>query len=88
MLGFIFNKWVRNTYRGWWMRYNYLTSAALDVGLALCGLIIFFFVLLPGGKMPKWWGTEIGGKTADGAFTAVRKFVAEGEYFGPRTWKW
>jgi hypothetical protein len=56
MLGFIFNKWIRNTYRGWWMRYNYLTSAALDVGLALCGLIIFFFVLLPGGKMPKYWG--------------------------------
>lgn len=88
LIGYIFNRFIRNKYRGWWMQYNYITSAALDVGLALCAIIIFFCVQLPGASMPEYWGTTIVGKTLDGAGAAVRKTVADGEYFGPRTWKW
>jgi hypothetical protein len=88
MIGYIFNKYIRNKYRGWWMQYNYITSAALDVGLALCAIILFFCVQLPGGAMPDYWGTTIVGETLDGAQAAIRKVVGEGEYFGPRTWKW
>jgi len=87
-VGYIFNKWIRNTYRGWWMQYNYVTSAAMDVGLAICNIILFFCVLLPGGAMPEYWGNTIVSTTADGAQTAVRKSVTGDEYFGPRTWKW
>ncbi|KAJ8113656.1 hypothetical protein OPT61_g4264 [Boeremia exigua] len=87
-IGFIFNKWIRNKYRGWWMEYNYITSAAFDVGLALCAIFLFFCVQLPGGKMPEYWGTAIVGKTLDGAGAAVRKVVGDGETFGPKTWKW
>ncbi|KAF4552813.1 putative OPT oligopeptide transporter protein [Elsinoe fawcettii] len=88
LVGYIFNKFLRNKYRGWWMQYNYITSAAFDVGLALCAIFLFFCVQLPGGEMPAWWGVNIVGETLDGAQTAVRKTVADGEYFGPRTWKW
>jgi hypothetical protein len=41
------------------MEYNYITSAALDVGLAICAIILFFCVQLPGASMPDWWGTLI-----------------------------
>jgi len=70
------------------MEYNYITSAGLDVGLALCAIILFFCVQLPGGAMPDYWGSTIVSTTLDGAGGNVRKVVADGEYFGPRTWKW
>ena len=70
------------------MQYNYVTSAAMDVGLALCAIVLFFCVQLPGANMPDYWGTTIVSKTLDGAGEAVRKVLGEGEYFGPREWKW
>lgn len=39
-VGTLFNKIIRNRYRGWWMRFNYITSAGLDTGLAICTIII------------------------------------------------
>lgn len=36
------------------MTYNYVTSAALDTGLALAAIFIFFLVLLPVGSFPAW----------------------------------
>ncbi|KAL5376381.1 hypothetical protein DPSP01_010492 [Paraphaeosphaeria sporulosa] len=88
LFGYVFNKYIRSRYLGWWMQYNYVTSAALDVGLALCAILLFFCVQLPGGAMPDYWGTTIIGRTVDGAGTAVRNVVADGETFGPKTWKW
>lgn len=70
------------------MEYNYITSAAMDVGLALCAIILFFCVQLPGGVMPDYWGTTIVGETLDGAQAAIRKTVTGDETFGPATWKW
>ncbi|KAI1314461.1 hypothetical protein EDD11_002163 [Mortierella claussenii] len=55
-IGFIFAFLLRRYRHNWWTRYNYLTSAALDSGVALCGLIIFFAVQSWEGKMPYWWG--------------------------------
>ena len=51
MVGWFFQSYLRNKYRGWWMQYNYVTSAGADVGLALCGLAIFFFVQCPGATV-------------------------------------
>ncbi|KXS97602.1 hypothetical protein AC578_5748 [Pseudocercospora eumusae] len=86
-VGWVFNKFIRNRYRGWWMEYNYITSAALDVGLAICAIIIFFCVQLPGGNMPSWWGTDVI-NTVDYEGGAVRKKVSGNETFGPAVWKW
>ena len=74
------------------MQYNYVTSAAMDVGLAICALAIFFFIQLPGKEMPNWWGVTVISSTLDGAETAVRKTVSGvgDDIFGPArgTWKW
>lgn len=71
------------------MGYNYVTSAALDVGLALMAIFIFFFVQLPGATMPDWWGTTVL-NTADQNQEAIKLTVADGEIFGPPrgSWKW
>jgi hypothetical protein len=56
--GFVFNFVVRRFHFRWWMRYNYILSAALDSGFALSLLIIFFALGLPkpGGIHFEWWG--------------------------------
>ena len=71
------------------MNYNYVTSAAFDVGLALCAIFLFFFVQLPGASMPSWWGTNVI-ETSEYNGVAVRRTVADGEVFGPPvgSWKW
>lgn len=86
-VGWIFNKYIRDRARGWWMTYNYVTSAAMDIGLALCAIAIFFFVQLPGGSMPDWWGVTVV-NTADYEGATIRKTVSGNETFGPKTWKW
>ncbi|KAG0328110.1 hypothetical protein BG000_000645 [Podila horticola] len=59
-LGFVFAFVLRRYRYDWWARYNYLTSAALDTGVALCGLAIFFALQSWEGKMPNWWGNPEG----------------------------
>ncbi|KAG0041086.1 hypothetical protein BGZ83_002366 [Gryganskiella cystojenkinii] len=84
VLGFIFAYWARKYRYNWWSRYNYLTSAALDAGVAVSGLVIFFAVQIWGGAFPFWWGNPdsndpdvnkgaldhcaYGGASADGSF--------------------
>ncbi|KAG0367576.1 hypothetical protein BGZ54_003658 [Gamsiella multidivaricata] len=60
-LGFIFAFLLRRYRYDWWARYNYLTSAALDTGVAICGLIIFFCIQSWEGAMPFWWGNPESG---------------------------
>ncbi|KAG0055590.1 hypothetical protein BGZ83_008024 [Gryganskiella cystojenkinii] len=55
-VGFIFAFLLRRYRYNWWSRYNYLTSAALDSGVAVGGLCIFFAVQVWGGAFPTWWG--------------------------------
>ncbi|CAE6479445.1 unnamed protein product [Rhizoctonia solani] len=41
MVGFIFQYWIRRRHFGWWSRYNYILSAALDSGVAVGTIVIF-----------------------------------------------
>jgi hypothetical protein len=59
LVGYAFNKYIRNKYRGWWLRYNYILSAALDAGLALCTILIFFTLTMTNTEPPKWWGNNV-----------------------------
>ncbi len=86
IVGWIFNKHIKNRYRGWWMRFNYVTSAGLDIGLAISTIVIFFALQLTKQKPPQWWGNVKALNTMDWQGTAVQKVVAEGETFGPPTW--
>ncbi|KAG0259961.1 hypothetical protein BG011_002237 [Mortierella polycephala] len=56
LLGFVFGFVLRRYQFRWWARYNYLTSAALDTGLAFSGLIVYIFFQSTGQDMVRWWG--------------------------------
>ncbi|KAL5333417.1 OPT oligopeptide transporter protein-domain-containing protein [Aspergillus crustosus] len=83
IIGFVFNKYIRDRWRGWWMQYNYVLSAGLDVGLALCTILIFLTLNLTKTDFPSWWGTKIAADTMDAAGTAVQ---VTGVKFGPESW--
>ncbi|KAF6152754.1 hypothetical protein GIB67_021414 [Kingdonia uniflora] len=45
------------TILGWWQKYNYVLSAALDAGTAFMGILLFFTLQNEGHNL-KWWGTK------------------------------
>jgi hypothetical protein len=58
-VGFIFSKVIKDRFRGWWLNYNFLTSAGLDAGLALCTILIFLTLQLTKKDPPSWWGNNV-----------------------------
>lgn len=74
-----------NRFREWWMQYNYL-SAGLDLGLALCTILILLTLNLTSTGFPSWWGRQIASETMDAKNTAVQIVLPEGETFGPASW--
>ncbi|CAM4839180.1 unnamed protein product [Rotaria magnacalcarata] len=63
-IGFFFNFVLVRYAHSWWKRYAYVFSAAMDCGVAICGLVIFFALQNNDIEFPSWWGT--GGDTGDG----------------------
>ncbi|XP_027087875.1 oligopeptide transporter 3-like [Coffea arabica] len=57
VMGLIFNHFLFKYRKGWWQKYNYVLSSALDAGTAFMGVLLFF-ALQNSGKNLKWWGTE------------------------------
>jgi len=86
LTGFIFNKWIKNRWRSWWMEYNYILSAGLDVGLALSIIFIFCALELNDVDFPTWWGNGESQNTMDMSGTAIRDVLPDGQKFGPATW--
>ncbi|EFW21593.1 hypothetical protein D8B26_001765 [Coccidioides posadasii str. Silveira] len=86
IVGFGFQKYIRYRFTGWWMRFNYITSAALDTGLAICTIVIITTLQLPNISFPSWWGNTAALKTMDQMGTAIIDPVPPGETFGPRFW--
>lgn len=56
IVGLVFNHWIRRRWTGWWQTYNYVTAAALDSGLIIATIIVFFAITFPGVKVPDSWG--------------------------------
>jgi hypothetical protein len=84
--GFIFNYYIRRFHFRWWMRYNYVLSAALDAGVAFAMVFVFFCVLFPtNGAMLNWWGNNVWKNTADAAGTPLIT-LQPGETFGLTSW--
>ncbi|KAI5861460.1 small oligopeptide transporter [Durotheca rogersii] len=86
IFGLVFNYGIRRRFNGWWRTYNYVTAAALDAGLILSTIIIFFAITLPGVTIPQWWGNVDVFNTVDASYSSWLKTVSEGETFGPETW--
>lgn len=85
IVGFIFNKVIRDRARGWWMQYNYVFSAGLDVGLALSTIVIFLALQMQSISFPTWWGNTVI-NTLDANDAAIQVVLPSGQTFGPKSW--
>ncbi|KAI5892031.1 OPT superfamily oligopeptide transporter [Schizophyllum commune H4-8] len=59
VIGFVSQWYMRKRYPGWFVKYNYLLSAALDGGSQVILFILSFAVFGASGKevpFPYWWG--------------------------------
>ncbi|KAH7884149.1 OPT oligopeptide transporter protein-domain-containing protein [Phlebopus sp. FC_14] len=87
LVGFMFQFVIRRRNFAWWAKYNYVLSAALDAGLALSVLTIFFALQYPSAgtigesSIQKWWGNQVFRTNFDGRGVPVRR-LAPGQTFG------
>ncbi len=91
-----FNGFLKRRFRGWWAKYNYITSAGLDTGLYISTIVIFFALILPQAVNPPQWFMNPpwdGNPNVTNAFNnldswgaAIKSTVDPGETFGPTTW--
>ncbi|KAI3897026.1 hypothetical protein MKX03_015850 [Papaver bracteatum] len=70
LIGVIFNYFVFRYRKNWWQRYNYVLSAALDAGVAIMSVFIYFAL---SGTPLNWWGA--GGEYCDLATCPTAKGV-------------
>ncbi|OTB08384.1 hypothetical protein M426DRAFT_317007 [Hypoxylon sp. CI-4A] len=85
-VGYVFQHVIKKRHFRWWSRLNYLTSAGLDLGLALGTLVIFFVFTLHDIEAPRWWGNDVVTSTMDYQGKAVQVVLPPGQTFGPQTW--
>ncbi|KAF8264679.1 OPT oligopeptide transporter [Lactarius quietus] len=91
LICFIFNYVIRRRHFGWWTKYNYVLSGALDAGYTIGVAVIFFTLQYPRNgniglnSILKWWGNTVYLNTADAKGTPL-KTVSDGQTFGPRSW--
>ncbi|KAF8264395.1 OPT oligopeptide transporter [Lactarius quietus] len=91
LICFLFNYVIRRRHFGWWAKYNYVLSAALDASYAIGTVFIFFALQYPDhgsiglNSIQAWWGNNVFLNTADAKGTPVMT-VADGQTFGPKTW--
>ncbi|KAI1344728.1 OPT family small oligopeptide transporter [Xylariaceae sp. FL0016] len=88
IVNLVFNKIIFTKFRAWWTKYNYVMAAALDTGLAISGIVIFFAVTYgPNKQFPDWWGNTVWQNTADGQGLPWLQMPDMG-YFGPPNGTW
>ncbi|KAL5490446.1 hypothetical protein ACEPAI_5279 [Sanghuangporus weigelae] len=91
IVGFIFQYVIRRRHFSWWTKYNYVLSAALDSGVAIAVVLIFFCLQYPkngsigADTIQTWWGNTVFTNTGDWNSVSL-KTLAPGETFGPTTW--
>ncbi|KAK1224966.1 hypothetical protein PQX77_012115 [Marasmius sp. AFHP31] len=89
IVGFVFQYLIKKHRFAWWTKYNYVLSAALDSGVAISVIIIYFALEYPNlgaigrDTIGKWWGNTVPFTGADGRGTPLRSLPPE-ETFGLR----
>ena len=64
IVGFVFQYVIRRRHFSWWAKYNYVLSAALDAGVAIAVILIFFCLQYPKNgeiginTIQAWWGNR------------------------------
>ena len=56
LVGFIFMFVLRRYRHAWWCRYNYITSVAMDTGVAIAAISLFLTFQSNNIDMPSYWG--------------------------------
>lgn len=93
IIGFIFQYYIRRRNFAWWSKYNYVLSAALDSGVAIGAILVFFCLQFPkngaigANSILTWWGNLGAFNNTDGN-SAVLRSVGPGEIFGPPRGTW
>ncbi|UKZ47498.1 hypothetical protein TrVGV298_001717 [Trichoderma virens] len=84
IVGLIFNWWIRRRWLGWWTQYNYVLSGALDIGTALCTVIIGLGLGLGNASFPDWWGNTVINNNLDANGAAILRVApTSGPGIGP-----
>jgi hypothetical protein len=84
---------IRRRHFAWWTKYNYVLSAALDSGVAVSAVLIFFILQYPkdgsigANTVQVWWGNTVYYTNADGDGTPLLPLPDVG-YFGPANGTW
>ncbi|TDL15604.1 OPT oligopeptide transporter [Rickenella mellea] len=94
IVGFIFQYVIRRRHFSWWTKYNYVLSAALDSGVAISIVLIFFCLQFPQNgniglnTIQAWWGNTVYLNTVDfdKAHARLRFLTPENPTFGPTHW--
>ncbi|KKA29279.1 hypothetical protein TD95_002503 [Thielaviopsis punctulata] len=87
IVGLLFNTFVRGRWNGWWTRYNYVMSGALDIGTALCVVVVALGLGLGNANFPNWWGNTVIFNNLDANAAAVtKKLPDDGSFIGPTHW--
>ncbi|KIY53558.1 small oligopeptide transporter [Fistulina hepatica ATCC 64428] len=87
IVGFAFQFLLRRRYFSYWTKYNYVLSAALDAGVAVMSILIFFCLQYPkngtigANTIQTWWGNTVWTETADAKYAPLLT-VAGGQTFG------
>ncbi|KDQ58270.1 hypothetical protein JAAARDRAFT_57989 [Jaapia argillacea MUCL 33604] len=88
IVGFIFQYVIRRRHFSWWTKYNYVLSAALDSGVAISIVVIFFCLQYPKNgtigenSILTWWGNMVYVNTADALGTPLRMLGPDETSFG------
>lgn len=86
LVGTVFNYFIKRRFSGWWTRYNYITSAALDCGLVVATVVIFFALHMTQAAIMVWFGNAEALGTLDMTSRAIKSSLPRGGIFGPETW--
>lgn len=86
-LSWFFMVYLRKNCTAWWEKYNYVFASAMDCGVAISGLIIFFALQYHSNVVIDWWGNNVSYAGIDGGNgqqSLLDPLSAPDGYFGPR----
>ncbi|CAG8358838.1 unnamed protein product [Penicillium salamii] len=82
VVGLVFGVLIRHRVRGWWNKYNFVLSSAMDSSVGIAGVLIFLTIYFTGASEHfSWWGTEVHKNTCDFK-GCTRLTVPKGGKFG------
>lgn len=83
-LAFFFNVYIRKRFPAWWEKYTYVFCSAMNTGIALSAIIIFFALQYTNVNL-SWWGNDVPFAGVDGAGGAGIVPLPDIGYFGPES---